>query len=206
MSITAITITIESDPPGDQTIYTYTSYASLAEANERLIVDPVRGPAWGELTDEQKNSYLVSATNRLDLLRWQGAKAGGETQANAWPRTGMSYCNGSPAPTDEVPLDVEIATILQAGSIVINPVSSTAGGSGTNIKSVVAGSVSVDFFQPKSGGPIQDITVHTLLYCYLESSATGGASTGAYAPGSGKDAPESCFGNREPFKLSRGYS
>lgn len=206
MTITTITIEIESDPPGDPTIYEYISYASLEEADKRLIVDPVRGPAWGLLTDDQKDTFLVSATNRLDLLRWQGSKTGGALQLNAWPRTGTTFCDGSPTSTNEVPVDVEVATILQAGTIVINPKASLAGGSGSNIKAVGAGSATVTFFQPQKGGALQDTTVHELLKCYLESSVSGGTSVGAYAPGSGADAQKSCFGEREPFKLSQGYS
>lgn len=208
MTITTITITIpsETEPPGDPTIYEYISYASLEEADKRLIVDPVRGPAWSLLTDNEKESFLVSATNRLDLLRWQGSKTGGALQVNAWPRTGTTFCDGSPTSTDEAPVDVEVATILQAGTIVIDPKASLAGGSGSNIKAVGAGPATVTFFQPQKGGALQDITVHELLKCYLESSAPGGTSVGAYAPGSGADAQKSCFGEREPFKLSKGYS
>lgn len=184
----------------------YISYASVIDADARLAIDPIRGAAWALLSEDEKGGALVSATYRLDLLLWQGARTNGALQPNAWPRINMRHCDGTPTVTDDVPLDVETATILQAGSIVLDPGTADAGGSGTNIKAVGAGSTSVEFFQPKTGGPIQDITVHSLLRCFLESSVTGGGATGNYAPGSGADAPKSCFTEKEPFGLGKGYA
>ena len=59
---------------------TYKSYASLAEANAILNVDPVRRSTWNNLADDAKSIDLIAATNRLDLLPWQGEKAGGAAQ------------------------------------------------------------------------------------------------------------------------------
>ena len=81
----------------------YTSYATLAEANNRLRVDPVRTEAWSALSSTNKMINLVAATNRLDLLNWGGQKAGGPTQENAWPRTGLFYPNGTAVPSTGVP-------------------------------------------------------------------------------------------------------
>ena len=96
---------------------TYKSYASVTEANIALAIDPVRGPAWDVLTEENKDKHLAAATRRLDVLNWLGAKAAGASQVNAWPRTGMTYQDGTEVAEDAIPNDLELATCLLAGSV-----------------------------------------------------------------------------------------
>ncbi len=173
----------------------YTSYASLAQADARLAVDPVRGTAWTALTDPQKEANLVAATNRLDLLPWVGSKTGAEdTQANAWPRTGVTYKDGTSVSTSEVPQQVEDATILVAGDITLNASAADAGSSGSNTKRVKAGSAEVEFFRPTiPGAQLQNEGAFKLIQCFLSSSsglfgvATGTDGTSSFcdvdAPG-----------------------
>ena len=52
----------------------YQAYVSIAEADAILAVDPIRGPSWTPLTDDQKIVRVVAATNRLDLERYPGEK------------------------------------------------------------------------------------------------------------------------------------
>jgi len=212
MTITTIDIVVESEPPGTPVTYSYIAYATIEQADRRLLVDPIRSGAWATLTTDQKSQSLVAATNRLDLLLWSGAKTGSEQdQPNAWPRTGMFYCDGSPAPVDEVPIDVETATILQAGSVSIDPTADT-GSSTQTIKSAGAGSAKVEFFSgstlagPPKGSPIKDPTIHNLVRCFISIDAAIGGAVGAYAPGSGADAPKTCFGDTEPLGRSKGYA
>ena len=178
----------------------YTSYASLAEADTRLAVDPVRMTTWAALTNAQKSIYLVAATNRLDLLSWRGAKAGGPSQVNAFPRTGLTYKDGTPVTDTDVPQEVEDATILLAGSIAIDAALADSGTSGSNIKRVKAGSAEVEFFVPISGLPIQDKTVFALIKCFLQGSVTAGA--GNYASGV---CDESSFKDRDRYGKSEGF-
>lgn len=162
MTITTITIATVD----------YTSYASLVEANERLAVDPVRGTAWALLDDDQKGANLVAATNRLDLLNWGGSKTGAaDTQLNAWPRTGLTYKDGTAVSTTEVPLEVEAATILIAGDITLSASAAEAGTSGSNTKRVKAGSAEVEFFRPTiPGAALQNEAAFKLVSCFLASS------------------------------------
>lgn len=162
MSLTNITIGGE----------TYVSYATVAEADAYLAVDPTRGPSWSPLTNDEKGTFLVSATRRLDLLNWKGEKTGGATQENEWPRTGVTYEDGTPVPTNDVPKEVENACILTAGSINLDPEVSNQGGTGTNTKKVEAGSAKVTFFRPQSGVAYQDTTAYTLIRPFLESSTS----------------------------------
>ena len=176
----------------------YISYASLAEANARLLVDPVRNTAWTALDDTQKQIRLVAATNRLDLFSYTGEKTGGDTQPNQWPRTNAT-CNGDViATTTDVPLEIQDATILLAGTIATNANAANAGSSGSNIKEVQAGSARVEFFSPQSGVGLQDETAYNLIACLLASVGVGfGAATGTTGT--------TAFEDRDAPQLDEGY-
>jgi len=192
MSITTITIeTVD-----------YTSYASVAEADSYLNIDPVREATWEALTDDQKGKYLVAATRRLDLLTWQGTKTGGDdVQENAWPRTGVSYKDGSAVSTSEVPQELENATIILAGSIALDTTKADYGTSGSNLSEVGAGSAKVKFFKPVAGQPLQEETSYQMIKCFLEASSIS-SELGALS--SGTDG-ESAFGDIDNWGLSEGY-
>lgn len=163
----------------------YTAYASVAEADPYLAVDPVRAAAWAALTTDQKGGYLVAATRRLDLLNWMGTKTGDEgTQVNAWPRTSVSYEDGTAVSTTEVPPEVENATILLAGSIARTNSVADAGTSGSNKKRLKAGSAEIEYFKPTSGVALQDETVWGLVKQFLDGLRVSTA-TGGYASGTG---------------------
>lgn len=148
MSLT--TLTINSNP--------YVAYASVAEADLLLDIDPVRSAAWALLNADQKAMKIVAATIRLDLLNFRGAKVDPE-QERAFPRTGL----GDGVTTTDVPKVVEQATIYLAGSIAINPQFANQGTSGANQKRVKAGSAEVEFFTPTKGSPLQDDMAWTLV-------------------------------------------
>ena len=154
----------------------YTAYASRAEANDYLAVDQVRGTAWGNLadTDNARGPYLVAATRRLNLLPWKGEKAGGATQENAWPRSGVTYPDGTAVPDNEVPKGVENACILLAGTILGDADAGDAGTSGSNRKRLKAGSAEIEFFRPEEGVILQDETAWKLILDFLDFSAEGG--------------------------------
>lgn len=158
----------------------YTSYASVAEADARLAVDPVRYAVWGALTLGNKIRFLVAATNRLDQLSWRGDKAGGGAQENAFPRTGLTYKDGGGAVTSvDVPKEVEVGTILTAGSIAIKPSVADAGRSGSNVEEVQAGTARVKFFRPVAGGPLQDQSAFDIVRCFIaggDAALFGGAT------------------------------
>ncbi len=191
MTITTITIATVD----------YISYASLVEADARLAVDPVRATAWALLTDDQKGSNLVAATNRLDLLDWGGQKTGGSVQENAWPRTGLTFKDGTDVSTSEVPHDVEDATIVLAGSITLTASESDAGTSGTNTKRVKAGSAEVSFFRPQEGVALQDEYAYQLVECFLAGPQQTDSAVGANATGT-----DGCSSyDAERFGLNKPY-
>ena len=192
--MTISTITIES--------VGYTSYATVAEADPFLNIDPVRETKWEALSVDNKGKMLVSATRRLDLLTWQGEKTGGALQENAWPRTGVTFLDGTAVSTSEVPQEVENATILLAGSIAIRAATSQAGTSGSNRKRFKAGSAEIEFFRPTAGKPLQDDSAFALIDIFLEASTTSPA-LGPLATGT-DGLSEFC--DQDKFGRRRGFS
>ncbi len=178
----------------------YIAYASVAEGNAYLNTDPLRGAAWDALDAEGKGKMLVSATRRLDLERWKGVKTGGEgVQEEKWPRTGVTYLDGTAVSTAEVPKELENATILLAGSIALDAKNADSGTSGSNVKRVKAGSAEVEYFRATTpGSAMQDESVMDLIRQFLAGS---GVSTGL---ASGCD-EESTFGDPTPWELTEGY-
>ena len=181
----------------------YMAYASVAEADIALAVDRVRMTAWAALSTDDKGINLISSSRRLDLLFWQGSKATGSSQENAWPRAGLFYQDGTPVPDDAIPRDLERATILLAGSIASRPAQANVGTSGRAIKRVVAGPAEVEFFRQQetiTGKPVQDETVFELVRQWLQGR---GGATGAVA--SGTDG-ESQFADAYRYGRTQGFS
>lgn len=195
MSLTTITInTIE-----------YVAFASLAEVNNYLNVEPVRSEAWNALTDDDvtRGPFIISGTRRLNLLSWAGEKTGGAAQQNAWPRTGLTHADGTAVADDEVPQEIEDATALLAGSINIDTATADSGTSGDNVKSAAAGSVNVSFFKSsKIGKVLQDESAFTLISQWLASSGVSAQVGGLYT---GDAAAESTFDNIDQWGRSGGF-
>lgn len=179
----------------------YVSYASVAEADPYLAIDAVRAAVWAALTTDEKGAKLVAATRRLNLLSYGGEKTSGDTQDDKFPRTGLTYASGGAVSTTEVPQGVEDATILLAGSIAIEPEAGDAGTSGTNVKSVKAGSTAVDFFRLQTGVPLQDTTAYSLIKEFLSASGIS-SDTGALVSGNGD---ESSFDDIDEWGLTNGF-
>ncbi len=73
------------------------------------------------LDSDQQGACIVSMTRTLDRQVWQGAPTALSGQLHAWPRTGLSYADGTSVASDSVPIQVidacaEGASQLAAGS------------------------------------------------------------------------------------------
>jgi hypothetical protein len=192
--MTISTITIEA--------VGYTAYADVAQADSYLNIDPARETTWEALTTDEKGKKLVAATRRLDLLNWQGAKTDGDdAQENAWPRTGLTFKDGSAVSTIEVPQEVENAVILLAGSVALDADVADSGTSGSNTRRVKAGSAEVEFFRAVSGTPLQDRTAYDLVKQFLEGAGVD-ETVGGLASG---DDEESSFADSDIFGVANPY-
>lgn len=146
------------------------TYISRTAANA-YIEGSLDFSVWNALADTAKDQALVMATRMIDRQSWLGAKTNSE-QALAFPRTGLTDKDGNTLPDDEVPQAVidgqcELALALAKDSTVAENSSS-----GSNVKKVQAGSASVEYFRPQSGGRFPAIA-QELLSSFLSSSASG---------------------------------
>lgn len=185
----------------------YTSYASVAEANIFLAVDAARATTWAAKTDDEKGALLVQATRRLNVLPWGGSKTGGDSQADAFPRTGLTYASGGSVATDEVPQSVEDATILIAGDIALDSDAGEVSTSGSNVKSVKGGTAEVQFFRRSDGVALQDETAYALVKQFLESASGEGSSVGNTSSGTDTNAEyaNSVFEDRDAWGRTVGF-
>ena len=182
----------------------YTTYASRTQVNNYLNVEPVRMADWNALADSDlaRGVYIIAATRRLNLLSWQGSKTGGASQVNAWPRTGLTYADGTAVSTSEVPQEIEDATALLSGSINLDKETADNGTSGSNVKTAKAGSVNVEFFRKTDGLLLQDETAFKLLFQWLEAS-TASTAIGPLYTGNAEAA--STFSDIDNWGRNGGY-
>lgn len=89
------------------------SFISVARATTLLGELPVSAgiTAWLALANTAKEQTLVAATMTINPLKWKGYVANAD-QSLAWPR--LIKIDGRQLPTDELPIDFEIAVAYMA--------------------------------------------------------------------------------------------
>ena len=154
---------------------TYSSYATVDEADILLAIDITRATIWANFSNEDKERHLIAATRRLDLLNWKGTKTTGPSQELDWPRSGITYPDGSPVDSQAIPKEIEDATCYLAASIGIdnthaNPQSSS------NVKMKKLDGAEIEYFSHQVANPytdtsmIQDQTVHNIIKIFLRTN------------------------------------
>jgi hypothetical protein len=94
------------------------SYLSVASADS--IANGMVGTlAWSTATSDDKARALITATNGLETLSWNGERTA-TAQALAWPRTSAECGDKAPA-DDEIPREVELATFDLANALLTTP-------------------------------------------------------------------------------------
>lgn len=102
----------------------YETFADIAFADNYLAGDLQYAEAWDAATPINKARALVGATRKLAILSWKDSAP-------------------SFADTPEI---IKQACVLYAAAILSDPTLTTSSGTGSNIKSVSAGPVDVEFF------------------------------------------------------------
>ena len=108
----------------------YDSYISVADATEYLAADIARAAGWALRNDDTKARALVSATRMMVDLPW---------------------CDDVPA-FDGAPSPVPEVTAMLGADLAAKPTLFADATGNSNIKVAKAGSASVEFFSPVSGG------------------------------------------------------
>lgn len=192
MSLTQIRI-------GSSTV-DYASYASVAEADEYLAVDPVLRTMWADQDADGKGIGLVAATRHLDSLVWAGAKAEAD-QETQWPRSGLLDRDGGDLGDTVVPLEIEQVTILLAGDLAQDPAALTADGE-AEVQREQVGPKAVSYFwrqRDPAERAIPNARALALVRCWLAGQAPGIPEV------SGTDGV-SLFADQEPYGRSRGLA
>ena len=169
---------LTADPLQDTTDYLAGRFGAVAFA--------------GLATDDLRRQVLISATRWLDRLQWAGAPTDLSTpQPLAFPRTGLPQCDGIAYTDSEVPDPIVEAMFELAEIIAADATQQDSNGQGSNIKSVEAGSASVEFFTPTIGSGSDTRlprAAHDLVRCFLSGTAigkatgTGDTNTSAFDP------------------------
>jgi hypothetical protein len=173
------------------------SYISRADA-DTYFSDAIHADTWRDASNTNKDRALVTAYRMLDRQEWKGSKTDPVTpQAQDWPRTGLSDPEGTPIADDSVPQFILDAQSELALSILNDPAVQTSADTGSNIRSVGAGSARIEFFVGTAGSePRFPTIVNELIRYYLEGSST------LEAPYAGGTDNESGITN---YPLTRGY-
>ena len=160
---------------------TYDAYRSL-EDHEEYLDAQITATTWhASEDDDQKGRAIISATRFIDRQAWQGEKSD-PYQAHQFPRTGLTYADGSAVPSDAVPTEVldaesELAAMLIDGTDVQNVSSPDE----KMIQSLKAGSAAISYFRGDAGlGQRFPQIVHELLGRWLAGAGAGlvGIATG----------------------------
>ena len=119
------------------------SYLTRARASTLLEARLDTAP-WDTAVEDSQNRALVQATRLIDLrVVWLGTRAS-ETQALAWPRSGVVYRDSLLAiPTTIIPLFLELATAEYALSLLRTV--STSVQAQSELKRLVDGSLTLEF-------------------------------------------------------------
>ena len=133
--------------------------------------------AWTAATADNKKRSLVMAANWIDRAMVFSGEKTVSTQARAWPRDGAT-CNGEAITDGTTPSEVAYAEFVLAGILLQDATAADSAGTGSNIKSVGAGSAQVSFFSPTVGGPT-DVRLPVPAWDYLKCLVGSTSSLGA---------------------------
>lgn len=149
----------------------YDSFVSEATATIFLAADIARSASWALLAEDTQKRALISATRMLQTMPWCDTE-------------------NPPDPAgDEASIDdtVEQVTAMLAADLAAKPKLFADASGNSNVKSVKAGSASVEFFSPVAGGPpipkaLWDMLNAAGLVC-LGNAGEGSSLDGPYFSG-----------------------
>jgi len=180
---------------------TYTVYGEHAGAGsltEYGNASLVYATIFAAATPDNQKRAMVEATRVLDRQSWAGTKTSG-VQALAWPRTGVTYANGTAVDPNTIPAEVIAAAYELALAGLKTPALFADVTTENKIKRVEAKGVEVEWFGPRDGGRLPG-RVAELVGQFYEGA---GESTlgGSYA--GGVDG-ESVFDDCDSFGVNGG--
>lgn len=167
----------------------YEVYADVDTANVYLEAS-FSATAWRDADDTTKGRALVSATRQLDALSWNGEKTD-PAQTLQWPRSGLTYPDGTEVPEDEVPIEIVNACCELAAMIIDGTFTQNSANIASGTRRLKAGSAEIEYFRNFDLPTVLPQPVLGMVNYWLASSI-GVAGSESY-------------GTCEPSSFRRGY-
>ena len=181
----------------------YYAYSSFEEADKYYSLTE---HTWKDIAEtERKEILLINATRRIDLLRFKSSP-----EKEYKPKLVMAAGNQPlkfPRVEYGLPYDIELAAIILAGNIHVDPTQSLIASTNTNLKRVKAGPIDIEFYETinieLTDGELSivDPTIRALLGPYIvvdnvTSSDTGEILAAGCSFGTGE---KSSFADRDRY-------
>lgn len=175
-------------------VETANSYATVAEADTYLD-DSIRGESWSFLDEDSKRRALLTATKLMDRRIWDGEVAD-ESQALAFPRTGLADYGSTQFPNPIVEGCIELAFELTLDASIAE------GAKDNNTKRLKAGATEVEYFRPGGSRGVGSVkrfpdSVEEIISPLLGASRRAGESYGT---------SETSHFDNDPYGRSQGWS
>lgn len=155
------------------------------------------GTAWRDAETDAKKRAMVQATRILNATSWEGevTTAG---QDLAWPRSGLTYADGTEVPDDEIPQQVTDAFCEITGDVILGQAAETQSRIATGVRSLRAGSVSIDYFKFFTETPPFPRMILNMIGLWMTGATSGSAASEA----SGVD---DCTAFDREYNVNRGF-
>jgi len=134
------------------------------------------GSAPTDTTAEIEGAILRSV-GYLNTLKWHGARTNGRSQALAWPRSGVTDCEGNEIASDEIPAElIQAQHILTHAELASPGILSPSGGLAV-VKREKVDVIEVEYDTARMQGTVDDLRQYVtgaldLLRCF--ASLPGG--------------------------------
>jgi hypothetical protein len=179
---------------------TYFVYADVPDADAYMEASVgAAADAWRDADEVSKARALVSGTRAIDAQSWKGEKTVADQEGD-FPRTGLTYPDGSAVDPDEVPPEVVVANIELAAMLNAGESIDPSAARQTTARRLKAGSVEIENFRQFGLLGVFPSSIMRLLGFWL--AGTGGIGFG------GSEAYGTCGRSafrRPQYKPSRGF-
>lgn len=198
---TTSTVTIGTD---DFTVYALTADPNADTDSFWNVRLGAERTAWEAANEEDQDRAMVVAADWIDRASTFTGTKTVSTQDRAWPRDAAT-CDGSAITSGTTPDAVFYAQAWLAGAVLADASASSSSGTGSNIRSVKAGSAQVEFFRPTIGeGSDTRLpqVANDYLRCLLQGSGNYTSIVGPTARGTSQTSGF-C---EDDYELNEGYA
>lgn len=163
----------------------YTVYADETDADLYLMASITAATSWAAATATVQAQSLVSSTRWLDTGTWLGHKTDA-AQEHAFPRTGLTYADGTAVDPNSLPISLVDACIELAALLNETPDLRTTF-QAPLAKDLKAGSASITYFRPQQVQNLAQFPVTIMPFIKLWLT---GPVSGSVAPRGVHDKPK----------------